>query len=126
MNKMILITILVITLVGCTIKPKIDLSKYPFAADDITNYADTHINAEWFSILEPVKEINIVGIEIQKVEALDETDHSLEMTVLLKGYYVPMASTDDDERNSFKLTKKFQLVPLSYGEKTHYRVTLEE
>ncbi len=123
MGKFIILAFLVIITVGCS-KTSGDVSKYADATEAIQEYAQKHMTADWFSVLEPVGQFEVTGVEIKKAKVLEDDDHSAELTVILQGYYTPMASTDKDETKQFTLKKKFNVTRVTYGKEAKYSVKL--
>jgi hypothetical protein len=124
MCKILILLALLLIVVGCALKTNGDLSKYQNATEDIQAYAERHIAPDWFAFLEPVGQITLTGVELKKAKLISEEERSTELTVLLKGYYSPMASTSEKERKQFKLKKRFIVVLTTYGNEEHYNVTL--
>jgi hypothetical protein len=125
MFKNIIFIALVLILVGCA-KPNGNLRKFSDAADEIQSFAEKNITSEWFMFVEPVGKIVVTDSVIKKTKVLDGDDRSAQMTVLLKGYYTPMGSTDEKEKKQFKLTKRFKVTLETYGQESHFSVELVE
>jgi len=119
----IILSLFVILFVGCA-KNNLKSEKFQRAKEAIQTYAEQNITAEWFSIIEPVGNIVVNDVQILKITP-DTEDETARIDVSLKGYYTPMASTNESENKKFSLKKTFKVTHEGPESGAGFKVTLD-